>query len=143
MGILHTSTRLRVLHIHISKVETNMLSATSATTSLSSCLRGYSLKQQQQQQQQRSSSSAESSSSRRSSTSVMMRSSSSEKKSSCTSSSSEDVGRTALLATIASSPIVLSAQDAFAKGGEFGLLEGPPRRWCTRFSWASCTPPAY
>ena len=101
-----------------------MLSATSATTSLSSCLRGYSLKQQQQQQQQRSSSSAESSSSRRSSTSVMMRSSSSEKKSSCTSSSSEDVGRTALLATIASSPIVLSAQDAFAKGGEFGLLEG-------------------
>ena len=53
----------------------------------------------------------------------MMRSSS-EKKSSCTSSSSEDVGRTALLATIASSPIVLSAQDAFAKGGEFGLLEG-------------------
>merc|ERR1712216_254114 len=140
MGILHTSTRLRVLHIHISKVETNMLSATSATTSLNSCLRGYSLKQQQHQ---RSSSSAESSSSRRSSTSVMMRSSSSEKKSSCTSSSSEDVGRTALLATIASSPIVLSAQDAFAKGGEFGLLEGPPRRWCTRFSWASCTPPAY
>merc|ERR1712216_338059 len=139
MGILHTSTRLRVLHTHISKVETNMLSATSTTTSLSSCLRGYSLKQQQQQ---RSSSSAESSSSRRSSTPVMMRSSS-EKKSSFTSSSSEDVGRTALLATIASSPIVLSAQDAFAKGGEFGLLEGPPRRWCTRFSWASCTPPAY
>jgi hypothetical protein len=28
------------------------------------------------------------------------------------------------LATIASSPIVLSAQDAFAKGGEFGVLEG-------------------
>ena len=53
----------------------------------------------------------------------MMRSSR-EKKSSFTSSSSEDVGRTALLATIASSPIVLSAQDAFAKGGEFGLLEG-------------------
>jgi hypothetical protein len=40
------------------------------------------------------------------------------------SSSSEDVGRTALLATIASSPIVLTAQDAFAKGGEFGVLEG-------------------
>ena len=97
-----------------------MLSATSATTSLSSCLRGYSLKQQQQ----RSSSSAESSSSRRSSTSVMMRSSSEKKSSFTSSSSSEDVGRTALLATIASSPIVLSAQDAFAKGGEFGLLEG-------------------
>merc|ERR1711966_252578 len=120
MGILHASTRARVfLHTtYISKVETNMLSATSTTTSLSSCLRGYSLKQQQH-----SSSSAESSSSRRSSTSVMMRSSS-EKKSSFTSLSSEDVGRTALLATIASSPIVLSAQDAFAKGGEFGLLEG-------------------
>ena len=79
-----------------------------------------------------SGSSSSSSSSRRPSPSSLARCSSGhakkteEKKASViiASSSSEDVGRTALLATIASSPIVLTAQDAFAKGGEFGLLEG-------------------
>lgn len=35
-----------------------------------------------------------------------------------------DAGRLALLATVASNPILFGAQEAFAKGGEYGLLEG-------------------
>lgn len=35
-----------------------------------------------------------------------------------------DTGRFALLATIASNPILFGAQEAFAKGGEYGILEG-------------------
>ena len=37
---------------------------------------------------------------------------------------SVDTGRFALLATIASNPILFGAQEAFAKGGEYGILEG-------------------
>jgi len=37
---------------------------------------------------------------------------------------SVDVGRLALLATVASTPILFGCQEAFAKGGEFGHLEG-------------------
>ena len=35
-----------------------------------------------------------------------------------------DAGRLALLATVASNPILFGAQEAFAKGGEYGLAEG-------------------
>jgi len=38
--------------------------------------------------------------------------------------SSADLGRIALLATVASNPILFAANDAMAKGGEFGILEG-------------------
>ena len=45
----------------------------------------------------------------------------SEKKSEKT---SLEAGRLALLATVASNPVLFGAQEAFAKGGEFGILEG-------------------
>ena len=35
-----------------------------------------------------------------------------------------DTGRLALLATVASHPVIFGCQEAMAKGGEFGLLEG-------------------
>ena len=38
--------------------------------------------------------------------------------------STMEAGRLALLATVASNPVLFGAQEAFAKGGEFGILEG-------------------
>ena len=38
--------------------------------------------------------------------------------------SSVEAGRLALLATVASNPVLFGAQEAFAKGGEFGIFEG-------------------
>ena len=38
--------------------------------------------------------------------------------------SSVETGRLALLATVASNPVLFGAQEAFAKGGEFGIFEG-------------------
>ena len=38
--------------------------------------------------------------------------------------SSVEAGRLALLATVASNPVLFGAQEAFAGGGEFGIFEG-------------------
>lgn len=51
-------------------------------------------------------------------------SSSSSKKTSEPKKSGVDTGRLALLATVASHPVIFGCQEALAKGGEYGLLEG-------------------